>query len=174
MYIRWIKFFFVVLLLTLADAGNLLNMISVGALHIKPDLLLIAMVFFAMNIDATDAIATSFVIGFAADISGAVMGPCMITFGVLGSLISQLQKVVLMKRMIHQGAVIFFIALVAGAMVQLLTFFKTHEPIPNVYRMIAGGALYTAVAGPFVWMLLSRSALWLGARPHRRSRQTYR
>ncbi len=171
---RWIRFFVFLLLGALLNAGNILNVISVSSLHIKPDLLLITLVFFAINISATDAIVASFVIGFAADVSGGTMGPCMITFGVLGSFISQLQRVVVMKRMIHQATAIFVIALVAGGMVQLLWSFKTDEPISNVYRMILGGAAYSAVAGPLVWMFLSRMALWLGAQPRRHSRLSHR
>ena len=174
MYMRWMKFFVFLLLATLLDAGNVLNVISVSGLHIKPDLLLITLVFFAINIAATDAIVASFAIGFAADISGGTMGPCMITFGVLGSFISQLQKVVLVKRMIHQATVIFIIALVAGGMVQLLSSFKTDEPMSNVYRMILGGAAYSALAGPLVWMFLSTMALWLGAQPRRHGRLSHR
>ncbi len=156
------------------NAGNVLNVISVSGLHIKPDLLLITLVFFAINIATTDAIVASFAIGFAADISSGTMGPCMITFGVLGSVISQLQKVVLMKRMIHQATAIFITALVAGGMVQLLLSFKTDEPMSGVYRMILGGAAYSAVAGPLVWMFLSTMALWLGVQPRRHGRLSHR
>ncbi len=174
MYMRWIRFFVFLPLATLLNAGNILNVISVSSLHIKPDLLLITLVFFAINIATTDAIVASFAIGFAADISGGTMGPCMITFGVLGSFISQLQRVVVMKRMVHQATAIFVIALVAGGMVQLLSSFKTDEPMSNVYRMILGGAAYSALAGPLVWMFLSTMALWLGAQPRRHGRLSHR
>ncbi|MBW1869979.1 MAG: rod shape-determining protein MreD, partial [Deltaproteobacteria bacterium] len=90
MNLRWIRFLVFLLLATLLNAGNVLNTISVTGLHIKPDLLLIALVFFSINIATTDAIAASFAIGFAADISSGTMGPCMIAFGVVGSFISQL------------------------------------------------------------------------------------
>ncbi len=174
MNMRWMRFLIFLLLATLLNAGNVLNTISVTSLHIKPDLLLIMLVFFAINIATTDAIAASFAIGFAADISGGTMGPCMITFGVVGSFISQLQRVVVMKRIIHQVAAIFVIALVAGGMIQLLLSFKTDEPMSNVYRMILGGAAYSALAGPLVWMFLLTMALWLGAQPRRHSRLSHR
>ena len=162
------------LLATLLNAGNVLNTISVTSLQIKPDLLLITLVFFSINIATTDAVAASFAIGFAADIAGGTMGPCMITFGVIGSFISQLQRVVVMKRMIHQAAAIFVIALVAGGMVQLLSSFKTDESVSNVCRMILGGAAYSAVAGPLVWMFLSTMASWLGVQPRQHSRLSHR
>ena len=174
MNMRWVRFLVFLLLAALLNAGNVLNVISVTSLGIKPDLLLITLVFFAINIATTDAIAASFAIGFAADISAGTMGPCMITFTVLGSFISQLQRVVVMKRMIHQAAAIFVVALVAGGMIQLLSSFKTDEPMSNVYRMILGGATYSAVAGPLVWMFLSTMALWLGAQPRRHGRLSHR
>ena len=171
---RWIRFFVFLPLATLLNAGNILNVISVSSLNIKPDLLLITLVFFAINIATTDAIVASFAIGFAADISGGTMGPCMITFGILGSFISQLQRVVVMKRMVHQATAIFVIALVAGGMVQLLSSFKTDEPMSNVCRMVLGGAAYSALAAPLVWMFLSTMALWLGAQPGRHGRLSHR
>ena len=174
MNMRWMRFFVFLLLATLLNAGNVLNTISVSSLHIKPDLLLIMLVFFTVNIATTDAIVASFAIGFAADISGGTVGPYMITFGVVGSFISQLQRVVVMKRMIHQAAAIFVIALVAGGMVQLLLSFKTDEPMSNVFRMILGGAVYSAVAGPLVWMFLLTMVFWLGAQPRRHSRLSHR
>ena len=38
---RWVRFAILVLVVTLLNAGNALNMISVGSANIRPDLLLV-------------------------------------------------------------------------------------------------------------------------------------
>ena len=111
---RWLRFLIVLLICTLLNAGNLLNTVSVSSFNIRPDLLLILLVFVAINCETSDAIIASFIVGFAADISGSAIGPFTVGFGVVGLMISQLRKVVIMKRMVHQAAAIFVIGLIAG------------------------------------------------------------
>ena len=106
---RWIRFTIVLFIMTLLNSGNVLNIISVSDLNIRPDVLVILLVFFAVNCRTIDAMVISFAIGFAADISGTCIGPYTITFGLLGSMISQMRKVVIMKKMMHQAMAIFFI-----------------------------------------------------------------
>ena len=159
---RWTRFTIILLVITFLNASDLLDFISIGTLHIRPDLLLISLVFFATNCGMFEAIIASFAIGFAADISGAVMGPCMISFGIFGSLISLLRKVIIMKRMVHQCGAIFATGLLAGGLAHLLILLKTHELAPNVYAALAGTAVYSGIIGPFVWLGLSVLARRLG------------
>jgi rod shape-determining protein MreD len=163
---RWLKFSIVLLVATLLNAGNLLNTISIGSLNIRPDLLLIMLLFFGINCDTTSAIIASFVIGFAADISGSQMGPYIISYGLFGSLISQMRKVVIMKRMTHQGLAIFFTAVIAGGLAQILTLFKTGEVASNMFVVLPGKALYSGLVGPFIWLILKALSEWLGIREH--------
>jgi rod shape-determining protein MreD len=174
MRIHWIRFLIFIAVLTVFSAGDLFDVIAVGSLDIKPDLLLITMVFFAINCATPDAVAASFVIGFAADLSGVAMGPTMITFGLLGSLISQLQRVVLVKRILHQALAIFVIALVAGPFIHVLYFFKMGLAAPQVAKQILGGALYSGAAAPLVWAVLTAFAVWLGYHPQRYRRISHR
>ena len=164
---RWLRFLIVLLICTLLNAGNLLNTVSMSSFNIRPDLLLILLVFVAINCETSDAIIASFIVGFAADISGSAIGPFTVGFGVIGSMISQLRKVVIMKRMVHQAAAIFVTGLIAGTLVQFLTFFKTGETPSNVYVILVGSCLYSAVIGPVIWLSLSALSGWLGVRKHR-------
>jgi len=150
MKIYWVRFFIFVLVLTVFSAGNLFNALGIGSLDIKPNLLLIATVFFAIRCATPDAVAASFAIGFAADLSGAAMGPGMITFGLIGSLMSQLQRVVLMQRIVHQIMSIFIITLAAGTLMQLLLYLKTGDTAMEVAKQILGGARYTGEEEPLV------------------------
>jgi len=110
----WIRFSLVVLIATVLNASSMLNAVALGGYNIRPDLLLVLLLFFSSSAKSFDAIITSFAIGFAADISTGIIGPYCLSFGLFGSLVSQLHGVVLMKRMIHQGLAIFVIGMCAG------------------------------------------------------------
>ena len=159
---RWARFIVLLLIVTLLNAGNLLNIISVGSANIRPDLLLILLLFIGINSETTDAIIASFIIGFAADISGTSMGPYMLSFCLFGTAISQMRRIVIMKRMVHQGIAIFAVSLIAGGLAELLAAIKLGAGISNVFTVIAGTSFYSALAGPFVWLILSAFGGWLG------------
>ena len=111
---RWFRFAVLLCLATVLQAGFLAN------LSIKPDLLLIVLVFFAVYSNTADAIITSFTIGFAADLIGRTMGPQMISFGLFGTLLAYLRRVIAIRKMPYQGLAIFVTALLAGALAYLL------------------------------------------------------
>jgi rod shape-determining protein MreD len=159
MRIRWARFLLVLLFVTILNAGEILDSVSVGSLHIKPDLLLIMLVFTAARAFGVDAITASFLIGFSADISGHAMGPHMIAYGLFGSFLSQLQKVVSMKKLTHQVAAIFVVALVTGVLTQLLLYIKTGSSASSFVKMILGTAVYSSLAGPVIWFVLSAMML---------------
>ncbi|MHC4844352.1 MAG: hypothetical protein ACYTEE_11165 [Planctomycetota bacterium] len=58
---RWVRFAILVLLTALLQAG-LVDILSLTSLNIKPDLLLVLMVFFAVFSNTKDAIITSFLL----------------------------------------------------------------------------------------------------------------
>ena len=161
-----------ILVLTVLTAGNLYNALAVSRLDVKPDVLLIAMVFFAVQCATPEAIATSFIIGFAADIAGAAMGPHMIAFGLLGSLMSQLQRVVLMKRLRTRWRH-FVIALLRGldATAVLL---KMDLTVQHVLKVVLGNALYSGAVAPVAWLVFNAAAIWVGYYPQRYRRMSYR
>ena len=83
---HWPRFAVLVLIATFLQA-RWINTIAVTDLRVTPDLLLIAMVFFAVRCNESEAIISSVVLGFAADIaaSGFSMGPLIISFGLFGT-----------------------------------------------------------------------------------------
>jgi len=167
---RWERVGIIILLASLLNAGNLLNTIAIGDNNIRPDLLLILMVFFAINSGTLEATIISFAIGFAADISSAAMGPAMISFGLFGTLISQFRKVVIMKRMTHQALAIFVMAIIAGGFTQILTHFKMGQNLSNVYSALFWTAVYSGLIGPLVWAMFSAISQWLGVRAYKTGR----
>lgn len=149
---RWFRFAILVLLATILQASFFAN------LNIKPDLLLILLVFFAVYCNTSDAIITSFTIGFAADLIGRTMGPQMISFGLFGTALAYLHQVIAIRKMTYQFLAIFITALLAGSLVFLLNFIKGEPIPPNMYTALFGIALYSALVGPFLFL---PSAWWM-------------
>jgi len=159
---RWFRFAVLVLLATVLQASFFADS------NIKPDLLLILLVFFAIYCNTSDAIITSFTIGFAADLIGRTMGPQMIGFGLFGTALAYLHQVIAIRKMTYQFLAIFVTALLAGSMVYFLNFLK-GEPTPqNMFAALFGMALYSALVGPFLFL---PSAWWMRIKISRFSRR---
>ncbi len=105
---RWFRFAVLVLVASILQTGP----VGLIAIHseIRPDLLLILLVFFALRSNSTDAIITSFAIGFVADLSSSalpLMGPRIISFGLFGTLLSDLNSTLYVRRVLYQALTIF-------------------------------------------------------------------
>jgi rod shape-determining protein MreD len=160
---RWLRFAFFICLVTVLQAG-LVNIIAIGGLNIKPDLLLILMVFFSIYCNQTEAIITSFTIGFAADIIGSAMGPQIISFGLFGTLLSYLHGVIIIKKMPYQSLVIFISSLLTGVMAHLLTLLSNQSTTANAYTVLFWTSVYSSVVGPFLFL---PTAWWMRIKTHR-------
>jgi rod shape-determining protein MreD len=159
---RWLRFAVLVLVATILQT-SLVGTISVR--DVKPDLLLILLVFFAISIDPRDAIVASFAIGFAADLSNPVrdlMGPQIISFGVFGTLLSDVHGIVSIRRMAHQAVAIFIMGALTALLSYLLTFFRAEPAAAHFAGQLLWQPLYSAVVGPFLffpvawWMRIDR------------------
>ncbi len=141
---RWIRFVILICLATIAQAGFL------SSYSLKPDIMLILVVFFAVYNTTSDAIITSFSIGFAADLIGVSMGTQMISFGILGTALSYLNRVFALRKVPYQIASIFALTLLSGFLTNALYSFKHIGTIESSY--ILKTAIYSAIVGPFVYM----------------------
>ncbi|MBN1973618.1 MAG: rod shape-determining protein MreD [Sedimentisphaerales bacterium] len=141
---RWIRFAVLVGLATIAQAGFLSNYI------LKPDLHIILLVFFAVYSSTTDAIITSFTLGFAADLIGQSMGTQMICFGILGTSIAYLNRVIALRKVPYQIIAIFAVTLIAGFCANTLNSMKNVSTI--TYSSIMKTAIYSAIVGPFIFI----------------------
>ena len=149
---RWFRFAVLLLTATVLQAGLLAN------LNTRPDLLLVLLVFFAVNCDPAEAIISSFSIGFAADIVSASMGPRMISFGLLGTMLAYLHRVITIKRMPYQGLAIFITGIVAGVIVNLLNLLKSGPVMSITYSTLLRISICSGVVGPFLFL---PSAWWM-------------
>jgi rod shape-determining protein MreD len=170
---RWLRFAILIVVITVAQASAL-DPIAITSMNAKPDLHLIVMVFFALNglpgtmqrqrrrvtdIDISEAIITSFAIGFAADIIAPTMGPRMISFGVLGSLLAQIHRAIAARRMFYQAIVIMAAGMMTGLIIWPLTIIQ-HQPQTS-FAVLLATSIYSAIIGPLVFL---PTAWWMRAK----------
>ena len=153
---RWITFIIFLILITLLNASNVLNFIAIGQWSIRPDILIIIFVFFAVNSDPADAIVASFMIGFAADISLTdSMGLFMTAFGLAGIFLAQLKRNTIDDRLFNQFALMFVAAIAiqffAATIAPICRLDRASEPL----AYIAMKSLYTSLAALPLWYILN-------------------
>ena len=136
----------------------------------KPDLLLILLVFFAIYYNTSEAIISSFAIGFAADLVGSPMpmGPQMISFGLFGTLLAYLHRVIAIKRMPYQALAIFVTSVLTGVLTHLLAYI-TGEPVAgNIHAVVFVTSLYSSIVGSFLFL---PTAWWMRIKTNRFGRR---
>jgi len=162
---HWLRFAVLVVLAALLQA-DLLEVITIAG--IKPDLLLILLVFFAVYLQTHEAIITSFVIGFMADLIGSSMGPGTISLGLLGSGLSYLSRYISLKRMPFQALAIFLLVLAGTFLAYPLKRIAAQPIYQDLYGELFATALYTAILGPFLFLPV---AWWMHIRIHRQGKR---
>lgn len=164
---RWVRFAVLIVVAAILQI-SLIDIIAVTTAEIKPDLLLILLVFFAIYSNPTDAIITSFATGFVADLVGSAMGPQMISFGIFGTLLAELNRVISIRTIPYQALAIFVTGIMTAATAWFLMFLKAEPTVLNVYVELLWKPLYSAIAGPFLFLPVA----WL-MRIRRRRRRRY-
>ena len=154
---RWFRFAVLISLVTVLQAG-LIDIIAITTVNIKPDLLLILLVFFAIYYSTSEAIIISFVVGFAADIISSTMGPQTISFGLFGTALAYLHRVITIRKIPYQLLAIFITSLLTGILTIFLTSIKGQLVIPNIYTVLLGSSLYSSLVGPLLFL---PSAWWM-------------
>jgi len=162
---RWFRFAVLIIIATVLQAG-LVDIIALTI--IKPDLLLILLVFFAIYSNTSEAIITSFTIGFAADLIGPVMGPQIISFGLFGTSLAYLHRVIAIRKMPYQSLAIAGTGILTATLALFLTFLKGEPTATNTFTVLLGTSLYSAIIGPFLFL---PSAWWMRIKTHRFSHQ---
>ena len=137
-------------LITALLQSNVIDAIAVTRMHVAPDLMLILLVFFSIRCNIEDAIICSFTIGLAADLLTPGLGPETISYGVIGTGVAYLNRVVAIKKIPHQLLAIFIIGLATGILTQILSRNSWH----GWFGTMIGKSIYSAIIGPFLFMLL--------------------
>jgi hypothetical protein len=95
------------------------------------------------------------------------MGPHMISFGVFGTLLAYLNRVIAIRRLLYQALAILATGLVAGVTTHLLAGESLSR---TMFTLVLVTSLYSGFVGPF---LVTPSAWWMGisAQRHRLRRR---
>ncbi|RKY08763.1 MAG: rod shape-determining protein MreD [Planctomycetota bacterium] len=152
---RWISFAIILLIATVLEAGNLLNVFAVGGWTIRPGILITLLVFYSFSCRGRDAIICSFIIGFAADLTGTVMGPHIICFGLLGLLLNQSNQILYARRAIYKVMIVFAVYLIAETFSHWLGLLKGLDTQGSFYSILLFTAVYSALISPVIWSILS-------------------
>ncbi|MCP4449878.1 MAG: rod shape-determining protein MreD [Planctomycetes bacterium] len=150
---HWIRFLILILIAAIIQT-SLVNALALTGAQVKPNLLLILMVFFSIHCTAQEAIVSAFVIGLFADLIGAGMGPQLLAFGVIGSLISEVRHVMVMRHIPQQMIAVFAAGFLCGLTTLVLSQIK-NCPLPTrADHLILWQPLYSAcLAGPLFWVI---------------------
>ena len=145
---RWLRFAILILAAAIIQKGMLARW------DYKPDLLLILLVFFSVYRSPSEAIISSFTIGLAADLIGSPlpMGPHMISFGLFGTLLTHVHRVIAIRRKSYQALAILVTGFLTGALVYFLAFIIKREPMPDkVFITILLTSVFSSIVGPFLF-----------------------
>jgi len=162
---RWFRFAVLVLAASLLQA-TLMDVLRIGG-GVKPDLLLILLVFFGSRCNSTDGVITSFAIGFIADLIapiGGVMGPRILSFGLFGTLLPDVQRVFSLRRPLYQGGAIFFIGVLTAVLSYLLASLRIEGGRISLLILFLWQPLYSGILGPLFslpvgwWMHMNRKS----------------
>ncbi len=152
---HWPRFAVLVLIATILQK-SWVNTIAVTDLRVTPNLLLIAMVFFAVRCKEKEAIISSFTLGFAADIAatGFSIGPLIISFGLFGTGLSYLHRLISIKKVPHEAITIFVVGLGTAILAWLLARVAGQTPRHGGFIALIGTSIYSAVLGPVLFLFL--------------------
>ena len=133
--------------------ASLIHTLALFQDHLVPNLLLILLVFVALYCDPRDVITAAFSIGLSADIIGPTMGPHTLAFGVIGSLLGELRRYLVVERIIYQGLTVTATGILATLLAALLSSFKGQGMGLSLLPVV-GGPLYSALLAPLLFPLL--------------------
>lgn len=150
---RWLRFTVLILVAAILQT-SVVSLLGLTTAHIRPNLLLILLVYFAVHAPGPYGILTSFTIGLGADLIGSGMGPLMVSFGLTGSLITELRKLIVLRGILNQIIVVLSAGIVSG-LLSLPLYAVKGCPLPTGrWQLILWEPLYSALLAPMLfWMI---------------------
>jgi rod shape-determining protein MreD len=160
---KWLRFILLMLFIAVLQSSTVMNIFALTERHIKPNIFLILLVYFAINCNSFDAIITSFAIGFAADLAGAVMGPHIISYGLIGVAVAYVRNIILLKKTNQQAMAIF----AAGIFIELIAVLLTGIKASGLARADGIEIFAVAAYSAILWFMLkwpiTAMGKWTGA-----------
>ena len=156
---HWIRFAIVVFFAMLLQAGPV-DVIAITDAQIKPNFLLILLAFCVTQLPPGDAIICAFILGLCTDIIMVVVGPYTLAFGTLGTLVSELRRLIVLRHALGQAVATLAIGVTAALLVIPLSRIKGEPMHPS----IGFEPLYSALLAPLFSFILP----WFMGMPRRR------
>jgi len=148
--VHWLRFSILVLAASILQT-NLVEVCAITSAQVKPNLLLILLAFFSIYCNPYDVIITSFIIGLCADLIGPAIGPQMISFGIIGTLVAELRQFVVLDRIPQQMLAIGVAGFLTAALAALLYPIKEVSLTVHLNGYLLWQPLYSACVGPFLF-----------------------
>lgn len=148
---HWLRFTILVLAASMLQT-NLVGVCAITSAQIKPNLLLILLAFFAIHCNPHDVIIASFIIGLCADLIGPTMGPQMISFGIIGTLLAELRQFVVLEKIPQQMLATGLAGFLAAALAALLYPIKDVSLAVHLDGYLLWQPLYSAILGPLLFV----------------------
>lgn len=166
---HWLRFTILILIALFLQA-SLVEVCAITSAQIKPNLLLVLLVFFSIYSTPYEVIMTSFIIGLCADLTGPAIGPQMLSFGIIGTLLAELRQFIVLDKIPQQMLAVGFAGFFTAALAALLFPVKGISLTVSWDAYLLWQPLYSAIIGPFLFTGL---ALIMGMRhPKAASRLT--
>jgi rod shape-determining protein MreD len=164
---KWWRFTFLIIFVAVLQTSAAMNLFSLTNLRIKPDILLILLVYFTVYCDSYDAVIISFAIGFAADLAGMVLGPHFISYGIIGAAVTHVKKIILLKNTRQQAMAVFITAVLTETVALMLAQFKAPELTKTGAFEIFAASAYSAILWFLIKWPVTKVGKWLGVGVHR-------
>ena len=148
---HWLRFTILVLLASVLQS-NLVEICAITSAQIKPNLHLILLAFFAIYCNPSDVIITSFIIGLCADLIGPAIGPQMMSYGIIGTLVAELRQFVVLDKIPQQVLAISVVGFSTAALAALLYPIKQVPLSVHFDGYLLWQPLYSAFIGPLLFV----------------------
>ena len=151
---RWIRFTILILVAAILQT-SLVQLLALTEAEIKPNLLLILLVYFSVYANGADGIITSFAIGLCADLIGSGVGPQMVSFGLTGSLLTEIRKLIDLRPILNQIIVVVLAGMLSGLLTLPLYAVKGCPSPAGHWPILLWEPLYSSLLAPLLFWVIN-------------------
>ena len=133
---------------------------QLNPLRIKPDFLLIAVIFLNFYVDFKEAAGIGFLAGFLKDsFSAGIFGANIFAFLVCIVILAQYQRYIYREDLYLKVILVFLISLLSGFLNYFIALSRISAPfISSFFWVIFPESLYTTLVSPLVFWIMRRCA----------------
>lgn len=155
------RYYFFILVLLAIFFVQLVFSGKVNPIRIKPDFLLIALIFFNFYADFKESVGVALFAGFLKDsFTSGIFGMSIFSFLVCTILLAQYKRYIYREDLILKVVLVFLISLVNGLLNYFVILLRVSAPFfTSFFLVILPESLYTTLVSPLVIWAMRRCAL---------------